>query len=366
MAAAAAGDGRCSRKGTGMRFTIVGAGAMGGTLGAYLIRAGHDVLFVDSAREHVEAINAGGLAIEGIEEFRVSARAIPVEALAVAAAGRPLEAVLLAVKAPHTAAALEPLVPLLRGEAFVVSLQNGLNERVIAARIGAANTVGAFINYAADYLEPGRIMYGAAGAFYLGELDGRSTDRLQALTGIVRTAFLDRAQMTGNIWGYLWSKTAYGSMLMATALVDEATADVLAGRDDRPVLANLAGEVVQVAEAEGVRLEAFDGFDPRPLRFSAERDWEAIDRMLDRRVAVSRKSLKTKTGVWRDLAVRRRRTEVDAHLGTVVEIGAVHGLSLPLNRRLIELIHDLEEGRRKMDPANLAELRALNGGLYRP
>jgi 2-dehydropantoate 2-reductase len=347
-----------------MHFTIVGAGAMGGTLGAYLIRAGHDVLFVDSAREHVEAINAGGLGIEGVDEFRVAARAVTVEALSQATAVRPLAAVLLAVKAPQTAAALEPLVPLLRPEAFVVSLQNGLNERVIAARIGAANTVGAFINYAADYLAPGRIMYGAPGAFYLGELDGRTTPRLEALTSIVRGAFLDRAQMTDNIWGYLWSKTIYGSMLMATALVDEATADVLDSPGDRSTLANLAGEVVEVADAEDIRLEPFDGFDPRPLRFTAARDWNAIHRMLDARVAVSRKSLKTKTGVWRDLAVRHRRTEVDAHLGTVVEIGETHGLSLPLNRRLIELIHDLEEGRRKMHPGNLAELRTLNERLY--
>lgn len=347
-----------------MRFTIVGAGAMGGTLGAYLIRGGHDVLFVDADRAHVDAISAGGLAIEGLEEFRVPARAVPVEALGGAAAARPLEAVLLAVKAPQTAAALEPLVPLLGPESFVVSLQNGLNERVIAARIGAANTVGAFINYAADYLEPGRITYGAPGAFFVGELDGRISARARTFVEVVRGAFLDRAQVTDNIWGYLWAKTIYGSMLMATALVDEATADVLGSRDDRPALANLAGEVVGVSDAEGVRLEAFDGFDPRPLRFATPRDWNAIDEMLDRRVAVSRRSLKTKTGVWRDLAVRHRRTEVDAHLGTVVEIGRRHGLSLPLNARLIELIHDIEEGRRSMDRANLAELRALNARVY--
>lgn len=347
-----------------MRFTIVGAGAMGGTLGAYLIRAGHDVLFVDAAREHVDAINAAGLAIEGREEFRVPARAVTVEDLPRAAAARPLEAVLLAVKAPQTAAALEPLVPLLGPGSFVVSLQNGLNERVISARIGAVNTVGAFINYAADYLEPGRIMYGAPGAFYVGELDGRASGRVETFVGIVRGAFLERAEATGNIWGYLWAKTIYGSMLMATALVDEATADVLDSSEDRPMLADLAGEVVRVSDAEGVRLEPFDGFDPRPLRFTAPRDWEGIHAMLDRRVAVSRTSLKTKTGVWRDLAVRHRRTEVDAHLGTVVEIGARHGLSLPLNARLIELIHDIEEGRRVMNPANLAELRSLDARTY--
>jgi len=347
-----------------MRFTIIGAGAMGGTLGAYLIRAGCDVLLVDQDREHVAAIEGTGLAIEGADTFTVRGRAVTVDALPAALAGRPLDAVLLAVKAPYTAAALEPVVPLMGPESFVVSLQNGLNERVISKRIGAARTVGAFINYAADYLSPGRIMYGAPGAFYLGELDGRITPRVEALAGIVRGAFLDRAQVTDNIWGYLWGKTIYGSMLMATALVDEKTADVLGSREDRPVLANLAGEVARVADAEGVRIEGFDGFDPAPMRFATPRDWAAIDLALDRRAAVSRKSLKTKTGVWRDLAVRHRRTEVDAHLGTVVEIGRTHGLSLPLNQRLIALIHDLEEGRRTMSRANLDELRRANAEFY--
>ena len=347
-----------------MHFTIVGAGAMGGTLGAHLVRAGCDVLFVDQDRAHVAAMRDAGLAIEGAEHFTVPARAVTVDALGAAAAARPPDAVLLAVKAQHTAAALEPVVPLLRPETYVVSLQNGLNERVIAARIGAERTVGAFVNYSADYLSPGRILYGGPGAFYLGELDGRTTPRLEQLGATVRRAFLDGARLTDNIWGYLWGKTAYGAALMATALVDENTGDVLGAREYRPVLANLVGEVVRVADAEGVRIEGFDGFEPAAMRFATPRDWAAIDRTLDRRVAEGRKSLKQKTGVWRDLAVRHRPTEVDAHLGTVVEIGRGRGLSLPLNERLIALIHDLEQGRRPMSRANLDELRRANAEFY--
>ena len=347
-----------------MQFTVIGAGAIGGTIGAHLARSGHEVLLVDSAVDHVHAIERAGLTIEGRTTFRVRVPAVTVAGLADALRGRPPEAVLLAVKAMHTAAALEPVAPLLGPESFVVSMQNGLNEKVIAGRIGAARTVGAFVNFGADYLEPGRIMYGGAGALYLGELDGRMTPRLMALGRVLRESFLENTTLTPNIWGYLWGKLGYGAILFATATVDETMADVLGDLTCRPALANLAGEVVRVADAEGVRSEGFDGYDPDAMRFAASRDWAAIHRSLDRLAEFNRHSLKQKSGVWRDLAVRRRRTEVDHQIGPVVEVARVHGLEAPLNQRLVELIHALEEGRRPMARANLDELRRLNEEMY--
>src|SRR5262249_6995553 len=185
-----------------------------------------------------------------------------------------------AVKEMHTTAALEPVVPLLGAQSFVVSMQNGLNERVIASRIGTAKTLGAFVNFGADYLAPGRIMYGGAGALYLGELDGTMTARLEELGRTFRGAFLENTQLTDNIWGYLWGKLGYASMLFATAVVDETMADVLANPANRPLLANLAGEVVRVADAEGVRCEDFDGYEPDAMRFAHPRDWQGVERSL--------------------------------------------------------------------------------------
>ena len=100
------------------------------------------------------------------------------------------------------------------------------------------------------------------------------------------------------------------------------------------------------------------------MRFAAPRDWAGIRRSLARLAALNRASLKQKSGIWRDLAVRHRRTEVDVQLGPVVEIGRGRGLGLPLNERAIELIHDLESGRRRMSPDNVDELRRLNDAVY--
>ncbi len=347
-----------------MRFTVIGGGAIGGTVAAYLARAGRDVLLVDAARDHVEAIARGGLAIEGRDEFRVAIPAVTPDALGRALGRRAPEAVLLAVKAQHTAAGLEPIVPLLGPDSFVVSMQNGLNERVIAAHVGPERTLGAFVNFGADYLAPGRVMYGGAGALYLGELDGRMTPRLDRLGGVFREAFLSNTTLTRNIWGYLWGKLGYASMLFATAVVDETMADVLAAPENQPLLADLAAEVIRVADAEEVRCEGFDGYAPGAMRFAEPRNWTAIRQSLDRLVEFNRGSLKQKSGIWRDLAVRRRRTEVDQQLGVVLEDAHRHGVRLPLNTRLVEMIHDLEDGRRQMAPANLDELRRLDAATY--
>ncbi len=342
-----------------MHFTVIGAGAIGGTVAAHLARAGQDVVVVDSVDEHVRAIERDGLRIEGREEFRVHVPAVTPAGLPRALSGRTPKAVLLAVKALHTKAALEPLVPLLGPDTFVVSMQNGLEERTITACVGPERTVGAFVNFGADYLGPGRIMYGGAGALYLGELDGRITPRLERLGTVLRESFLAHTQLTGNIWGYLWGKLGYASMLFATATTDETMADVLAAPENTALLADLAGEVVRVAHAEGVRCEAFDGYDPDAMRFSIPRRWDAIRQSLDRLAEHNRASLKSRSGIWRDLVVRRRRTEVDYQVGAVLECARRHRLPAPLNARVAEMIHELEDGRRALTPENLDELRRL-------
>jgi 2-dehydropantoate 2-reductase len=70
----------------------------------------------------------------------------------------------------------------------------------------------------------------------------------------------------------------------------------------------------------------------------------------------NRYTAKTHSGVWRDLAIRRRRTEVDPQIGLIAELGAQVGIDTPGIRRLVELVHDVEEGRRPQAAETFAEL----------
>ncbi|MGH6918584.1 MAG: ketopantoate reductase family protein [Geminicoccaceae bacterium] len=334
---------------------IWGAGAIGGSIGAALAHAGHDVLLVDRAADHVAAINRSGLEITGpIRQYTVRAGACTPEQVEGA-----FQTVFLCVKAQDTEAAAQALAPHLAQDGVVVSAQNGLNERVIARIVGEARTIGCFVNFGADYHGPGLVMYGGRGALVVGELDGRRSARIETIHRLFR-AFDDDAVLTDNIWGYLWSKLIYGALLFATALTDDSIADVLDAKRYRPVLAALGQEVAAVAAAERVRLEPFDGFDP--AAFTAGASAATLARSFADMVAFNRRSAKSHSGIWRDLAVRRRRTEIDAQIGPIVEIGDKHGVATPRSARLIALIHDIEDGRRVQAWATLDALAAAHEG----
>ena len=332
-----------------MTILIWGAGAIGGTLGAAFLRAGHDVAFVDAAADHVAAINAGGLRIDGpIWQDIVHATAcLPDDVPGM------FDTIFLCVKAHHTEAAAAALAPHLAAEGCVVSAQNGLNELVIARHVGRSRTVGCFVNFGADYLAPGIVHYSGRGAVVVGELDGSLTPRVERLHALLRE-FEPAAVLTPNIWGYLWGKLIYGALLFATALTDDSIADVLEAPDWRDLLTRLGQEVGAVAAAEGVTLLGFDGFDP--AAFAPGAPQVLIDASFAEMVAHNRRSAKSHSGIWRDLAVRRRPTEADAQLGPIVEAGARHGLATPLTRQVIAMIHQAETGARPLARANLAEL----------
>ncbi|WP_019586666.1 ketopantoate reductase family protein [Deinococcus apachensis] len=335
-----------------MRLLVWGAGAIGGTIGAHLVREGHDVTFVDRAAEHVAAMNRSGLRIEGpITEFTVPATAATPESLS----GQ-WDRVLLCTKAQDTEGAALALAPHLAPDGCVVSVQNGLNPLTLAEHFGPGRVLGSFVNFGADYLSPGVIHYGGRGAVVLGELDGRASERAQELYAAFRQ-FEPNAVLTPNILGYLWSKLAYGAQLFATALTNDGIADALAWPEYRPLYSEIAREVLRVATAGGIKLESFNGFDPTAFLPGASE--ETSQRSLDDMVTFNRKSAKTHSGIWRDLAVRKRRTEADAQLGPIVAFGEKWGVPTPLTARLIELVHDLEEGRRDFGTANLDELRAV-------
>ena len=332
-----------------MHYTVFGAGAIGGTVGAHMVRGGEDVLFVDREAEHVRAMSAQGLTIRGFAEtFTVNVKATTPDALP-----ERLETVLLACKAPATEEAVRSFKDRLAPDGCVVSLQNGLNELQIARIVGEERTIGAFVNFSADYLEPGLIHFGGRGAFYIGELDGSMTPRLEQLRQGL--SHWGNVQMTDNIWGFLWGKQAYGAMLFATALTNDSMADAI--DQHRRVTVELAREVLSVAAALGRTPLGFDGFEPDAIG-SADR--AAVEASLERLIAVRRRDEKTHSGVWRDMAVRKRRTEVDAHFGPIVEDARRYGVNVPLLQRMIEMIHEVEDGRRAFASANLAELANVN------
>jgi 2-dehydropantoate 2-reductase len=326
-------------------FLIVGAGAIGSIVGVHLARAGHDVTFVDANHDHVERIRANGLKLIGELETTVRPKIwLPEEATG------SFRQVLLAVKSRHTVDALTPIAPLVDANGFVLSLQNGLEEYKIADLVGRERTIGACLTFGGFYVEPGVVKFSGTGSLEIGELDGTMTPRLTALKQALEA--LQPVTITDNIFGYLWAKMALGAVYFGTAVVDADVVDIYARPAAREVLGRLCSEVVAVADREGVRIESADGFEPTAFR-DGVKDAAAVDASWQAQHRYWTSHDNQRTGVWRDLAVHKRKTEVAWQIEPVIIRAAAHGLDVPHLRRLKKVIEEVENGERPLAWENL-------------
>jgi 2-dehydropantoate 2-reductase len=310
-----------------VRYVVLGCGAVGGTVAAGLVRDGHEVLVCDADPAVVEAIGARGLRIEGpVENFTVTLPAVAPSDLP----DRLDCPVLVAVKAHHTAAAAALLAGRLAGDGFAVSLQNGLTTPVLAAAVGPERIVEAVVNFGADMTGPGVVLRGNRATFLVGEPDGHLSARARALAADIADAVA-----TGDILGYAWAKLAIGALLTATAVSDLPIAEVFAEPAYRPLLTALARQVVAQAPVPTMPLDGFDASD--------------LPGSLDRLTDFNRASAKTHTGIYRDLAILHRPTEVPAILG---------GLTGSLPPLVVDLVRAIEQGRRSCSRENLDLLAA--------
>ena len=334
---------------------IWGAGAIGGTIGAYLARAGRPVLMVDLVTDHVDAMNETGLTIRGpVDEFTT-----PIKAATPSSLDGRFRKVLLCVKGQDTAAATEALKHYLAEDGYVVSVQNGLNEETIAGIVGPKRTIGAFINFGADYHGPGDILFGARSTVVVGEIDGRLTPRIMNLRDSLRH-FEPNAIASANIWGFLWSKLAYCSLLWANAVIDAELNDMFGSQKYRAMLTELTREVIRIAEKQNTALEGFDPFDPSG--FTLDADQAAADSVFEIIYEHRKGSAKKHSGMWRDIAVRKRKTELDTLLLPVLATGKKIGVDMPLNTLLAELLCDLESGQRQQGWENFDLLQSRMTG----
>ncbi len=334
-------------------ITIVGAGAIGGTVGAFLHKAGYQVTLVDIDVAHIQAIRQHGLRLDGVRgEQTFSVPAITRDQLR-----GPLGVVFLCVKGHFTADAIRELAPLLAPDGFVLSLQNGLNEAVIAEAVGAERTVGAFVHFGADLLEPGYIRLGAEQTISIGELDGRRSARAEALCEALATVM--PAAVTTNIWGFLWGKLVYGALAFAASTVDAPVPAILADPLGRTVCRAAALEAYTIASRQVEHLEPIGEFEPNDFAPSrADRAERSLSALAD----AMAQSPKQHMGIWRDLKIKRRKTEADMQVGVLVAKGRELGLPTPVNTAVYDLIQAIERGECGMEWDNFQTI-AQQAGL---
>jgi 2-dehydropantoate 2-reductase len=348
-----------------VRFTIVGAGAIGGLAGAYMSRAGHDVLLVDRWAEHIEALNAKGLYIDGVR----GSMTIPVRATTPEHLAGPLEAVLVATKSQHTLEAVRQILPLLDRDSLVVSYQNGFNEPDIQNLLqenglDRGQVLGSIPNYGGALVDPGHIEFVHEGPIQLGEMDGASTPRLAELARCLES--LTQVQLSDRIWGQIWAKEVYSAQVVFSALADARIHETLGVERWARVAGAVVREALEIAEANGIQVEAFDFFDPANYKPRTTADTRRLLDNINHAIWLLKKDQKPDahqfkkkgSGIWWDIVYRNRPSEVRASNGKLVEYGRRVGADVRLNERLCGMIYEIEQGRRALGFHNFEELEA--------
>jgi 2-dehydropantoate 2-reductase len=305
-----------------LKVCIVGAGALGCSIGAALAQAGSAVWLVNRSQPHVQAINAHGLRVRDDDGERV----VRVRAATDAAGIGPVDLVVVLVKSYDTRTAIAAATSLVGPDTVVMSLQNGLgHEDVLAEVVGRERVLAGKTYVGGVMLGPGHIIGGTRGKKTLiGELDGRISARAKAIAAEFGRAGLD-TEVSDNIVGTMWDKLLVNVSTGALAAITRLTYGPLYDVPEIEATALVAvAEAMAVAHARGVVLSIAEPRDAWTL-------------------ASAGLSQDFKTSMLQSLE-KGSRTEIDFINGAVVREGERLGIPTPVNRALVACVKGIEKG----------------------
>lgn len=336
------------------RAIIAGIGGIGGVIAGKMIEAGYDPALVTNNEEITTAIRESGLkATMPSGEVKVEASAYTT--MDDLPADDRFDAAFLIMKAQAVVESAQAALPHLNDEGYVVTFQNGIVEDAVAKAVGADRVIGVTIGWGGTMHGPGVYERTSPGNTIAGELDGKMTERLRELGAALETA--GPVELTKNMYGVLWAKLAVNSTVTTIgALTGETLGEMLARPEVRRASLAVYTEAVDTAIANGVTLERIAA-DPMMLYLPKDAGWFTRMRKDIVMRVIGRKYGRTKASMLQSLE-RGRRTEVDYLNGYIVERGQAAGVPTPLNARLVDLIHEIEDGKRKSTPDNIADLMA--------
>jgi len=330
-----------------MRVLVVGAGALGGVMGAKLTRAGVPVQVLDVNAEHVARMRDPGLQVNELGDEWVQS----IDAVSdVSSLRGPFDFALITLKAPFLEDALAPLVA--QGQVGTyVCLGNGLVQDRIAAMTGLDRLVIGTVSWGASNLGPGRVAKTTVAPVAIGEVGGGVTDRLRALADVM--ALISEVHITERIQGQVWAKLLLNSTFSGMGVVSGLLyAEAVALPHGKDVAFGLWTEGYDVACALGVELDDVAGIDPSHLVVRAPDD---VPRARAALSDLMSRLGPTKASMLQDVE-RGAVTEVTVINGGVVTQAAKVGLPTPLNDRIVEIVHEFERGVAAPSPTFVADL----------
>lgn len=335
-------------------MAILGAGAIGSSIGADLTKAGHNVSLIDQWPAHIDAMKAKGLrVIMPEEELHTPVQAVHL--CEVCSLHKEFDIVFLTAKSYDTCWMVHFIKPYLKPSGVVVSIQNSLNDEWIAPIIGYERDIASVIELSAEIFEPGLVKRNTDRTrtwFALGELHGRVTPRIKEIVHILSA--VDKTEITTNIWGAKWTKLIVNGMIQGVAgVLGIFDWEITQNPKILELCIQLGRECFQVGTTLGYRLEPIFGM-------STEEFMGSTDEVLKKNLVtlISHVGKKARNSVLQD-HFKGRRSEVDFMNGLIVKKGQEAGIPTPLNQEITSITKRIEKGTLKPGLDNLNMLEKL-------
>lgn len=236
-----------------MKIGILGCGAMGTVMGAYMTKNGLDVELIDSYKEHVDVLNKNGAHIIGSVDMIVPVKAVTPEEMKGI-----YDLIFLFTKQTVNDTVLKNLLPHLNEKSTVCTLQNGVPEHFVAGYVGEERTLGGTVLWGATFVKPGvseltQDITKNDHLFEIGAIDGTIGERVNNAAEIL--GYMGRAKITDTLMASRWGKLINNACMSGMSAACGATfGEILQNEKSRACLSYLAREVKRCCEAEGYKM----------------------------------------------------------------------------------------------------------------
>jgi 2-dehydropantoate 2-reductase len=301
-----------------MKIVVVGPGAIGCLVSAFLSKAKGEIWLLDKNKERAEALSLKGIAVEGISGNWQA----QVKATAIAKDIGQADLIVICVKSYDTKAAIRSVEPAIGANSRILTLQNGIgNIEIIGEVTGADKVIGGVTNLGATYLDTGKIRHAGNGETVIGRIDGKIPVEMRAIREIFNKVGLS-ARISRDIKGLLWSKLMINVGINAlTAITRLNNGRLTEFEGTRRILTRAVSEALKVAKRKRIKL--------------------IYDDPLAKVEAVCEATATNVSSMLQDV-LKKKRTEIEFINGVIVRQGQELGIAVPVNAMLVDLVKTIE------------------------
>lgn len=329
---------------------VVGAGSIGGISAAYLKKAGYNVELVCKYEDYKEIIVNEGLNVKAPAgnfsekmKARVSLRDVEEKK----------DIILLAVKATDIKEAAEDLKPLLKKDSMVLSMQNGICEPELERILGSDHIIACIVGWGATMDQPGSLQMTSVGDFVIGYTDRDEEDeRLAGMAELL--GVITPVRTSSNMMGQLYSKLIINACITSLgAITGLLLGEMMRRRKARKLFVQITREALELAYILKIQVEDYAGKLNYYDFIDDKKKMPELRRFIKLRL-MGLKYRRLKSSSLQSLQ-RGKLTEIDYLNGFIASNGREYGVPTPVNAAIVNMIHEIEEGKREISIFNLDE-----------